>query len=189
MVKEKKTESKIVLEREYIVPLRKGWLKVPKYKRSRKTVKTLKEFLVNHMKVYDKDLGKIKLDVDLNNEMRFRGEKKPPARIKVKAVKYEDGIVRVSLVDIPDVLKFRKSRELKAKAKAVVESGKKVEKPVEEKKEEKTEEEKKEDKKSEKEKQDSVQEAGVKRAKEQAKSVKHTTKVKEEKSQRKASGR
>mgnify|MGYP001226306978 CR=1 FL=1 len=188
MAKEKKVESKVVLSREYIVPLRKGWLKVPKYKRSRKTVKTLKEFLVNHMKVYDKDLGKIKLDVDLNNEMRFRGEKKPPARIKVKAVKYDDGIVRVELVDIPDVLKFKRSRELKKKAKAVVESGKKTEK-VEEKKEEKTEEEKKEEKKSEKEKQDSVAEAGVKRAKEQAKSVKHTTKVKEEKIQRKALGR
>ena len=134
---DKKAESKVVLDREYIVPLREGWLKVPKYKRGRKVVKTLKEFLVKHMKVYDRDLSKIKLDVDLNNEMRFRGEKKPPARIKVRAVKYDDEIVRVSLVDLPDVLKFKKSRELKEKAKKLEKP--KAEKAVEDKKEDKVE--------------------------------------------------
>ena len=53
----------------------------------------------------------------------------------------------------------------------------------------KTDKEKKEDMKIEKEKQESVAEAGMLRAKEQAKSVKHTTKIKEEKIQRKALGR
>ena len=85
-------EAKKVLEREYIVPLRKGWLKVPEYKRANKAVKTLKEFLARHMKIYNNDLRNIKLDIDLNNEIRFRGMKKPPAKIKVKAVKFEDGV-------------------------------------------------------------------------------------------------
>src|SRR3989344_5497016 len=63
MAKKKTDGPKIELEREYNVPLRKGWLKVPKYKRGAKAVKTLKEFLVRHMKVYDRDLRKIKLDI------------------------------------------------------------------------------------------------------------------------------
>ena len=184
MAKEnKKTENKVVLTREYIVPLRKGWLKVPMYKRGKKAVKTLKEFLVNHMKVYDKDIKKIRLEVDLNNEMRFRGMKKPPASIKVKAVKYEDGIVRVDLVDIPDVLKYKRSRELIKKAKAVTKNDKTAASP--EKKEEKSIEEKKE----EKEKQESVKDAGVKAGKEAAKAVKHTSKAKDVPIQRKALSR
>ena len=72
MAKPKKIEPKVELEREYIVPLRKGWLKVPKYKRANKSMKTLKEFIAKHMKVYDRDLRKIKVDQILNNEMRFR---------------------------------------------------------------------------------------------------------------------
>ena len=73
MAKEKQTGPKITLEREYIVPLRKGWLKVPKHKRANKAVKTLKEFIARHMKLYDDDLRKIKIDMLLNNEIRFRG--------------------------------------------------------------------------------------------------------------------
>ncbi|MAG61722.1 hypothetical protein CMI43_02825, partial [Candidatus Pacearchaeota archaeon] len=137
----KDTAPKMEYEREYIVPLRKGWLKVPSYKRGNKAVKTLKEFIARHMKVYDRDLRKIKVEVDLNNEIRFRGMTKPPAKIKVKAKKFDDGNVSVELVDLPKHIEFKRSRELKKKAKAVVESGKKTEK-VEEKKEEKTEEEK-----------------------------------------------
>ena len=44
---EKKPE--IVLERTYNVPLRKEWLKVPKYKRAKKAVTALRQFLVKHM--------------------------------------------------------------------------------------------------------------------------------------------
>ena len=118
MAKKKDEGPKVVLEREYNVPLRKGFLKVPKYKRASKAVKTLKEFLVRHMKVYDRDLRKIKLDIDLNNEIRFRGMRKPSYKIKIKAKKFDDGIVRVSLIDIPDKIKFKKAREEKKKLSA-----------------------------------------------------------------------
>src|SRR3989344_3578475 len=99
MAKEKIKEPKVVLEREYIVPLRKGWLKVPKYKRANKAVKTLKEFIARHMGIYDRDLRKIKIDIILNNELRFRGIKKPPIKIKVKAKKYDNDEVFVQLVN------------------------------------------------------------------------------------------
>lgn len=163
-------EAKKVLEREYIVPLRKGWLKVPEYKRANKAVKTLKEFLARHMKIYNNDLRNIKLDIDLNNEIRFRGMRKPPAKIKVKAVKFEDGIVRVELVDIPEKLKFKRLREEK-KDKANEKKAKVVPKV---KKEEKTEEEKME----EKEKLEADKEQGEKLSKEKAKQEKHLSKDK-----------
>lgn len=186
---DKKKDPKQVLEREYIVPLRKGWLKVPKYKRATKAVKTLKEFLAKHMKIYDSDLRKIKIDLTLNNEIRFRGMRKPPAKIKVKAVKYEDGIVRVELVDIPDVVKFRLARE--EKKKAVVDKkveAKKVEKENEEKKEE-DEEGKESEKKDEKEKKESIEEKGLKKAKEKSVGAKQVSKDKDVKIQRKALSR
>ena len=109
----KDTAPKMEYEREYIVPLRKGWLKVPSYKRGNKAVKTLKEFIARHMKVYDRDLRKIKVEVDLNNEIRFRGMTKPPAKIKVKAKKFDDGNVSVELVDLPKHIEFKRKREEK----------------------------------------------------------------------------
>ena len=113
--KTKQKEPKLVLEREYIVPLRRGWLKVPQYKRATKAIKTLKEFLVRHMKVYDRDLRKIKIEGALNNEIRFRGMRKPPAKIKVLAKKFDDDTVQVTLVDIPEHVKYARLREDKMK--------------------------------------------------------------------------
>ncbi len=135
---DKKTEAKVEFEREYVVPLRQGWLKVPEYKRANKAVKTLKEFLARHMKVYDRDLRKIKVDVDVNNEIRFRGMKKPLAKIRVKAKKFDNGTVGVELVDLPKHIEFRNKRAAKAPAaktpeiKPVEEVKKDVEKAVEE---------------------------------------------------------
>lgn len=173
MAKAKKTEPKIELEREYIVPLRKGWLKVPEYKRANKAVKTLKEFIAQHMKVYDRDLRKIKVEKDLNNEIRFKGMRKPPARIKVKAIKYDNGIVRVELVDIPIKIKFKRLIEEKKKLKLE----KKVKKPEEpgDKEGAKTlasEEEIEETK----EKEAASKEESLELAKQQAKQEKHTSK-------------
>ena len=115
MAAKKPTEPKVEFEREYIVPLRKEWLKVPEYKRATKAMKALKQFLAQHMKVYDRDLRKIKVDNILSNEIRFRGMKKPPAKIKVKAKKLDNGIVRVELVDLPVHVKFDKLRQEKKK--------------------------------------------------------------------------
>ena len=187
MAKAKQTEPKIILEREYIVPLRKGWLKVQEYKRASKAVKTLKEFIARHMKVYDRDLRKIKIDIILNNEIRFRGMKKPPAKIKVKAIKYDNEIVRVELVNLPKHIKFQKIREEKKKT----EIKKKVEEKEAVKKAEeniKKEVEKEEDKKKVEEK-EAVKEETMNIAEQQAKQVKHTSKNKDAKIQRKSLAR
>ena len=115
----KESEPKLILEREYSVPLRKEWLKVPKYKRANKAVKALKEFMVRHMKIYDRDLRKIKIDIDLNNEIRFRGIKKPYSKIKVKAKKFDNDIVKVELVNLPKHIEFKKKREERIKEKSI----------------------------------------------------------------------
>jgi len=187
MAKAKTIEPKIVLEREYIVPLRQGWLKVPEYKRANKAVKTLKEFIAKHMKVYDRDLRKIKVDIILNNEIRFRGMRKPPARIKVLAKKLDSGIVKVELVNIPVHIKFERLREEKKKAQLE----KKV-KPEPEKKEEEKEvkkSEKKEESQDTKEKEEASREEGLKLAKAKAKEQKHVAKDKDVQFQRKTLGR
>jgi large subunit ribosomal protein L31e len=158
MAKEKKPEK--VLERIYVIPLRQDWLKVPRYKRAKKAIKTIKKFLVRHMKLYDQDLSKVKIDLWLNRAIWCRGIKNVPYKVTVKAVKDSDGQVFVELVSLPKSFKqeglFLKRKMEKAKKKEEKEKKKKEEKKKEEKKpetEEKSEEEKiEEEKRKEQEK-------------------------------------
>lgn len=114
----KKTEPKVEkIEREYIIPLREKGRPVPRYKKTPKAVKTVKEFLVRHMKIRDRDLNKVKIDRFVNEVLWFRGIKNPPHKIKVRAIKQGD-IVKVELVDIPEKLTFKKAREEKRETKA-----------------------------------------------------------------------
>ena len=169
--KDKKVESKVELEREYVVPLRKGFMNVPHYRRAKKAVKTLKEFMVKHMNVRDGDTRNVKVDINLNNEIWFRGIKKPLHKIKVTAKKV-GGIVYVELADIPEVVKFKIAREAREAAAAM-----KGEKDV--KKEEKPEEKDAnkdgvDDKKEEAEDKKAGTEKKEKAAKIETKTEKHT---------------
>jgi len=161
-------KSKIIMEREYIVPLRRRCAHIPQYRRTPKAVKVLKEFLAKHMKVADRDAKLIKLDRFLNEFFWERGIRKPPIKVRVKAQKNEAGEVYVSLVEMPKFLQFKMDREKKRDSKEV-----KKEK-VEEKKEEVSKEEKekeeagkevefKESKQQHIEQKHDVQESGVKR--------------------------
>jgi len=168
--KEKKGEVKVELEREYVVPLRRGFLNVPRYRRAKKAVKVLREFMVRHMNVRDGDLGKVKIDGYLNNEIWFRGIKKPMSKVKVR-VKKIDGIVYVELAEDPEFVKFAKARE--AKRIASVAKGKK---PKKIKEEEVVDKDKDgvEDKVEEKEDVKSGAEKAAKVSKSEAKGIKHT---------------
>ena len=122
--KSDKKEEVVELEREYVVPLRRGSLNVPRYKRAKKAVKILKEFLAKHMKVEDRDLKRVKIDIYLNNEIWFRGIKKPANKIKVKAIK-KGGIVYAELSEVPDVARFAKANLEKRNLSVVSDSTKK----------------------------------------------------------------
>ena len=170
---EKKHEIKAELEREYVIPLRREWRKVANYRRAGRAAKAIKKFIARHMKVPDRDVEKVKLDIYLNQELWFKGRRKPPAKIKVKARK-EGDIVKVELAEMHQAVKFAKAKHEKRHLAAKV-----PERPKDisaEKKEEQSEEKKKEE--SEKEK--AVAESRAKDAKQQAKAQKHLSKVKGE---------
>jgi large subunit ribosomal protein L31e len=173
MAKKKTEEKKPKLEREYIIPLREKCRPVPRYKKTPKAIKTIKEFLARHMKIRDRDLKKIKLDSYLNNAVWMRGIKNPPHKIKVKAIK-EGDIVRVELAEMPKKLLAKKAREEKREAAAEQTKKKKVvEKPKEKPEEDGEKKEEKEKKAEELEKKASVVEAGAKMEKAAAKQMKH----------------
>ncbi len=80
-------------ERIYVIPLREA-KRVPRHRRARRAAKLVREFLVKHMKS-----DEIKLDQGLNHKLWERGSKHPPSRVRVKAVKQDDGSVEASLAE------------------------------------------------------------------------------------------
>lgn len=97
------------LTREFVIPLRRHWHHVATYERAGKAVKAIKAFVAKHMKVIDRDVNNVKLDVLCNNEVWFRGKESPPAKIKVKAVK-EGDIVKVTFAQEPQHITFLKAK-------------------------------------------------------------------------------
>ncbi len=114
----KKTEKpKIVLERTYTIPLRKEFLKAPKYKRAKKAVTAVRKFLSRHMKS-----DSIKLGKNLNSLIWAKGIRNPPHHITVSTVREETGIVRAELVGKPI---YEEPKEEKKKPAAKSEAEKK----------------------------------------------------------------
>jgi large subunit ribosomal protein L31e len=175
------TKDTTHIEREYTIPLRHRWNIVPTYKRANKAVKSIREFLVRHMKIRDKDLDKIKIDKRLNEVIWSRGIKHPPAKIKIKAIKDGD-IVRVEAVEMPDRIKFKKIREEKLKEAGKEKANKKkIEQKAETAQETKESTEKENEKKEDKA---ATIEAGKEIEKADAKKAKHETKVKSPKEEK-----
>ncbi|MBC7218848.1 MAG: 50S ribosomal protein L31e [Hadesarchaea archaeon] len=77
-------------EKIFVIPL--GEVKrAPRYRRANRAAKLVREYLARHMKS-----EKIILDPKLNEKLWERGQEKPPSKIRVKAVKEEDGVVHAS---------------------------------------------------------------------------------------------
>lgn len=130
MAKKKKTEEKkIVLDRVYNVPLRKEFLKSAGYKRSKKAMRALREFLVKHMKS-----DKIKIGRYANMKIWEHGIKNPPHHIKISAKKDEEGKVIAELVGAPVEKPAKPKKEVKKEEKKELDD--KVEKSKDEKAEE-----------------------------------------------------
>jgi len=74
-------------ERVYTIPL--GVVKhVPIYRRSNRAMTEVRNYLARHMKVPAEE---VKIDPGINEVIWARGDMKPPSRIRVRAVKFEDG--------------------------------------------------------------------------------------------------
>ncbi len=148
----KETKEKVEkLEREYNVPLRKEFLKVPKYKRAKKAVTALKQFLSKHMKC-----DTIKVGPEINKAIWKRGIKYPPHHVKVKAIKTEENVVLVEVVGVEYVVKKKTEAQEKSKLEQAAEKlgmkapkSKDAKAPEEKKVESKAEEAKEKEKPSE----------------------------------------
>ncbi|VVB79581.1 50S ribosomal protein L31e [uncultured archaeon] len=166
--------KKVELEREYIVPLKEKILVAVEYKRARKAVKVLKEFIAKHMHVANRDTRLVKLDKYLNQELWYRGIKNPISKVKVKAKKIA-GVVYVELAELPAYVKFQKQKD-ENRANRVVKTNLKHDAEHDH-----VESNNQEDKKDEVEKEKAVIEAGLKENKAEAKAKKHTTNASHEK--------
>ncbi|RLE43852.1 hypothetical protein DRJ16_03330 [Candidatus Woesearchaeota archaeon] len=126
------------LERIYVVPLRKEWLKVAHYRRAEKAVRALKAFVAKHMKVA---LNDVKVGKYLNEAIWQRGAKRPPHKIKIIVKKEKEKV----FAELEGYEKLKEKEEKKLKKKKKEKEEMKVEKK--EQKEEKAERTQKEEKK------------------------------------------
>ena len=115
-----KAETKTI-ERTYNVPLRKEFQKVPRWKKTKKAVTALRQFLSKHMKSDD-----IKLSKKLNEHVWKHGIKNPPHHVKVTVTKDDKGVVKAELFGT-------KKKEAKVPKKETKEESKTEEKKPEEK--------------------------------------------------------
>lgn len=74
-------------ERVYTIPLREA-KRVPRWRRSKRAMSEIRSYLSKHMKTPVED---VKIDPRLNEVIWARGNQKPPLKVRVRAVKFEDG--------------------------------------------------------------------------------------------------
>src|SRR3989338_1969745 len=110
----KEAEAKVVLERVYNVPLRKEFMKAPRYKRSKKAVIALRQFIAKHMKSENVLIGKY-----ANQFIWKDGIQNPPHHVKVNAIKDDKGFVKVELAELPPKAKreIEKAKEAEKETK------------------------------------------------------------------------
>jgi large subunit ribosomal protein L31e len=81
------------VEKVYTIPLRVV-KRLPRTHRAERAIVEVRKYIARHMKAKSEDVW---LDNPLNEAIWARGMQKPPSRIRVKAVKFDDGVVEVSL--------------------------------------------------------------------------------------------
>ena len=67
---------------------------VPRTQRAPRAIKAIREHVVQHMKAKTEDVW---IDPQINEQLWQRGIEKPPHRIRVRVIKFEDELVEVSL--------------------------------------------------------------------------------------------
>ncbi len=98
-------ESEKEIERIYVIPLRKAKIGRSSLAAPR-AVKQVCSYLTKHMKVDSEDVW---IDDSLNKELWSQGNYKIPSKIRVRAVKFEDGVVEAT---VPELGVKKSRREL-----------------------------------------------------------------------------
>ncbi|MDL2241791.1 50S ribosomal protein L31e [Bacteroidales bacterium OttesenSCG-928-L03] len=83
------------MERIMVIPLRKT-KQAPRTKRAARAIKEIRAHVMRHMKV---DEDNVWIDASLNERIWQNGIRNPPSKVTVKAVKFDDGLVEVSLAE------------------------------------------------------------------------------------------
>ena len=112
--------------RTYTVPLRKEYLKTPKWRRAEKAVSTLRSFVGRHSKIEEIKIGRW-----VNESIWKRGAKNPPSRVRVDVKRVADSVT-VELSELPKKAKTKEIPEQveeKPKKDAKTKETKKVEEP------------------------------------------------------------
>lgn len=84
------------LERIYIIPLRRAKIG-PTSRAAPRAVDDVRHFLMKHMKVERKNVW---IDDSLNKQLWTHGKFWVPSKIRVRAVKFEDGVVEATLPEL-----------------------------------------------------------------------------------------
>ena len=87
-------EEEIIDERIYTVPLRRAYWTGSRLRRSNRAVRILKKFVERHMKPEE-----LLIQPEVNERIWNRGIQKPPRRIRIRATKNADNLVRVYLAE------------------------------------------------------------------------------------------
>jgi large subunit ribosomal protein L31e len=84
------------LERIYVIPLRRAKIG-PTSRAVPRAVDDIRHFLMKHMKVEEKNVW---IDGALNKQLWTHGKFWVPSKIRVRAVKFEDGVVEATLPEM-----------------------------------------------------------------------------------------
>ncbi len=99
------------MEKVFTIPLRKDFLKAPKWKRTNRAVRTVRDYLKRHMKTEE-----VRLNAELNETLWERGGKNPPSKIKVHAT-LEGGMAWANIVGSDIVVPKKEEKKKKEKEK------------------------------------------------------------------------
>ena len=144
------------LERIYVIPLQKIKHYTSASRLAPRAIKEIKRFLVRHMKVEENDIW---IDNSVNENIWSRSKYKIPSRVRVRAIKFDDGVVEVSLPEL----------ELKESRREEIKAVKETKKPILKKEEEKPAEEGEEEKEEEVKEEEKIEDKGKVEIKEEKK--------------------
>jgi large subunit ribosomal protein L31e len=93
--KEGKTRTE-ELEREFVVPLRASQHQPSRRRRAGHALLTVRRFVTRHMRGRIEDVW---IDPHLNEYIWERGIQHIPRQVRVKAIRFEDGLIEVDLME------------------------------------------------------------------------------------------
>jgi large subunit ribosomal protein L31e len=84
------------LEREFVIPMRASQYQPSRRRRAGHVLLTVRRFVVRHMKGKPEDVW---IDPRLNEHVWEHGIQHIPSRVRVKAIRFEDGLIEVDLLE------------------------------------------------------------------------------------------